>query len=295
MFNQSFPQYIKSEDGISLYVCTNFDPQEKHDNESIIFFNCGLVCSNAHWEKQIPYLEQKGMKILVHHYRGHFNSQGSDDIKKITFSSITNDLNIICKRLKINKVIMISHSMGVNISLEFAKRFPNKIAGQILISGTIFPPHDIAFNSQATDLVFSTFDFVHKNFPDIYQKFWKTSRFNPLFRSLIHKGGFHLTETSPEFIQVYLARIAKLPPEIFIHLIKEMKDHDILKYLHQIKTPTLIMGGDEDKVIPFSIQRAIHAKIPHSELYIIKDGSHVPQVDFANSTNNRISLFLEKI
>ena len=120
MFNQSYPQYIKSQDGVSLYTCTNFDPQK--NREKVIVFNYGLVCNNVHWEKQISYFDQKGHKILIHDYRGHFNSQGINDINQVTFQSIVNDLNTICERLELTEIILFGHSMGVNIALEFAPK-----------------------------------------------------------------------------------------------------------------------------------------------------------------------------
>ena len=142
------------------------------------------------------------------------------------------------------------------------------------------------------NLFFPLIGLFENKLPSIYQSIWKKGGLNPLICYLTHKGGFHITETSREVVQVYLNRLGKLHPRLFVQLVEEMKNHDIIDHLHEIKTPSLIIGGDEDKVIPFSIQRVMHAKMPHSELYMIKDGSHVPQIDFPQSTNERITLFL---
>lgn len=293
MFNQNYSQYIKSQDDTSLYVCTNFDPKNSSGREEVLIFNYGLICNNAHWEKQIPYFDHKGYKILIHNYRGHFNSQGENTIDQITFPLIVTDLNTICEQLEIKQVILFGHSMGVNICLEFIKRFPEKVGAQILIAGTIFPPHDVMFNSQKMNFVFPIVELIQKKFPDICKFVWETGGLNPLVCYLIHKFGYHMQETSREFVQVYLNRMGQLPPELFIRLLEEMRDHDIINYLDEIKAPTLIIGGDGDQVIPFSIQRIIHSKIARSELYMVKDGSHVPQVDFHNSVNDRVALFLQ--
>ena len=275
MFNQNHPQYIKTQDGTSLYVCTNFDPH-KSENKKVLVFNYGLICNNLHWEKQIAHFDHKGDKILIHNYRGHFNSQGIDRMEKITFSTIVSDLHTICEQLNIKSSIMFGHSMGTNITLEFAKQFPQEIIAQVLISGTVFAPHDVMFNSKKMNLLFPIINLLQKALPETYQYIWKNGGLNPLVAYLIHKGGFHIRETSREFVQVYLNRLGKLSPKLFMHLIEEMKTHDIIDHLEHIKTPTLVIGGDEDKVIPFSIQRIIHAKLPHSELYMGKDGKSRP-------------------
>ena len=103
-----------------------------------------------------------------------------------------------------------------------------------------------------------------------------------------------MKKTPKKFVESYLMQVSKYPPELLTHLLKQMKDHSMIAHLDKIKASTLIVGGDEDKIIPFFVQRAIHAKIPSSELYMIKDGSHVPQVDFPDSFNERALFFLEK-
>ena len=172
MFKQSHPRYIKALDGTSLYVCTNFHP-DNHDSEEVVMvFNYGLVCNNAHWENQISYFEHQGYKLLIHNYRGHFNSHGANNIEAITFDTIVDDLKTICDQLAIKKAIMFGHSMGVNITLEFTKQFPSMVAAEILIAGTIFPPHDVMFDSQSMNVIFPLISILQKKFPDIYQFVW---------------------------------------------------------------------------------------------------------------------------
>ena len=55
------------------------------------------------------------------------------------------------------------------------------------------------------------------------------------------------------------------------------------------------MGGDKDSVIPYYLQETLESELPNSELYMIKDGSHVPQVDFPESTNERILVFVQDL
>ena len=65
--------------------------------------------------------------------------------------------------------------------------------------------------------------------------------------------------------------------------------------LKSIKTPTLVIGGDKDKIIPNYLQKILTTNLPSSEFYIVKDGSHVPQADFPDRINQRIFRFFKKI
>ena len=72
-----------------------------------------------------------------------------------------------------------------------------------------------------------------------------------------------------------------------------MKNHRIISRLEGIKVPALVMGGDKDQVIPNFLQHILNESLANSRLYIIKDGSHVPQVDFYDSVNERMNIFFE--
>ncbi|MBC7715165.1 MAG: hypothetical protein H7177_17605 [Rhizobacter sp.] len=42
--------------------------------------------------------------------------------------------------------------MGVNICLEHARRYPEDVTAQVLISGTVVPPQDVMFDSNVVDI-----------------------------------------------------------------------------------------------------------------------------------------------
>lgn len=41
-----------------------------------------------------------------------------------------------------------------------------------------------------------------------------------------------------------------------------------------LRCPTLIMGAEDDRVVPPSRQRDLHAAVPHSDLHMLPDGGH---------------------
>lgn len=282
-------KYLATKDGLKLYVVTN-----KNANMDLpwIVFNYGLVCNPKHFGPQIQHFHHLGHPLLVHDYRGHFNSSAPAMISDITFAKMSEDLNFIMDELKIERALTIGHSMGVNISLEFAKDHPERVIGQVLISGTVLPPQDIMFDTNLVDIVGPIIENIFKSYPQFSRLVWKTSHYNPILSKVIHNGGFNTKKVPEDFVRYYLKKIGELPPELFFHLLNEMKNHRILSELPKIKTRTLVMGGDMDKVIPNYLQQILTRNLPNSEYYLIKDGSHVPQVDFYQSVNERIELFL---
>ncbi len=287
----TYTNYYKTDDGEQIFYTTNFDP-EAEENDEVIVFNYGLVCSNHHWTPQIEYYDSIGKKILIHDYRGHFHSTGKHDLSKLTFSNITNDIYGLLEKTKIKTAIMLGHSMGVNVCLEFSKRFPHKVSKQVLISGTTVPVYSVMFNTNLMDQLKPLIIKLFNTYPDAFSSFWKFSGWNPLVKKIVHAGGFNLDQVSDEFIEIYLNKIGELGPDIFFQLIDEMNKHTILASLNNIKTPTLIIGGDNDKVIPNYLQRLLNENLPNSSLYIVRNGSHVPQVDFPKFINERVDHFI---
>ncbi|ATH06529.1 hypothetical protein BIY24_00790 [Halobacteriovorax marinus] len=289
-----YPDYFYSEDGTRIFYLTNFKKEELSEDEVVIVFNYGLVCNRKHFSPQEEYFDNLGYKILIHDYRAHYSSSGQDQIESCTFKNITKDLKGILTLLDIKNPIMIGHSMGVNVTLEYCKNYPQDVYKAVVISGTVLPPQDIMFDSNIVDVASPFIKSFAKDNPKVFEFIWKNSYKNPIARKIVLDGGFNTKKVEDSFVQIYMKKISELPKDIFFHLLDQMKEHDIISSLENINTPTLIIGGDSDKVIPNYLQRILHQYLPSSKLYILKDGSHVPQIDFPELTNKRIETFIKR-
>lgn len=294
MFKNNNPNYFYTSDGIRIFYNTNFEANKIDSKKPVLVLIYGLLCSNSHFKFQIPYFEEQGYQILIHDYRFHYASSQDGDIETCSFQNITKDLHELLAALEIKKSIFIGHSMGVNICLEHARRYPEDMIGQVLISGTVVPPQDIMFDSNIVDLVAPHLQNFTDKYPILFKSFWKNSYKNPIAQYVIFDGGFNKKQVEMDFIQLYMKKISELSEKLFFHLLKIMHDHDVINELEFIKTPTLVIGGDKDKIIPNYLQRILTNHLPASELYIVKDGSHVPQADFPELINQRILRFISK-
>tara|TARA_Y100000780_G_scaffold232593_1_gene268292 strand:- start:159670 stop:160557 length:888 start_codon:yes stop_codon:yes gene_type:complete len=290
--NVETANYFKTTDGEQIFYSTNFSSRELTSDDTVLMFNYGLVCSNHHWSKQLSFFDEKGYKILIHDYRGHYQSTGKSQLENITFKNIASDMKELCDYLGIQSTVQIGHSMGVNVALEFARRWPELTKKVVVISGTAIPVYNIMFDTNLTEQVTPALIKGLSKFPTIFKSAWKYGGWNPIVKKLVHHGGFNVDTVPEEFIEIYLNRLGVLGPELFFQLIEQMNKHDILSYLPQIESETLVIGGDQDKVIPNYLQKLLVKELPNAKLYLVRKGSHVPQVDFPSFINERIDLFL---
>lgn len=282
--------FLHTKDNEQIFYSHNF----KHANNELtpLIFNYGLVCSNHHFQYQIEHFDNLGHPIILHDFRGHYNSSGIENLEKICFSQIAEDISELLEKLEIPKAHFLGHSMGVNICLEMAHIFPEKVDKLILISGSAFPVQNIMFDSNITDFVIPLLKRGREMYPEQFDLFWKFAGWNPIVKKIILLGGFNSKEVTEEFVEIYLNKVSKLGAPLFFQLMQQMFKHDILAHLNSIYHPALIIGGDKDRVIPNWVQKTLCDKLENSQIYIVKDGSHVPQVDFPEFINQRIELFL---
>ena len=292
MFQNSDANFFKTSDNEQIFFVKNFTTIDH--SKPILVFNYGLVCSNHHWKFQTEYFDNKGYQILIHDYRGHFQSTGSHDVKKITFPQMAKDVSDLCAFVGIDKAVMLGHSMGVNICLQLAKDFPELVSGMILISGTFINVKDIMFDTNLMEFIAPIAALGLEKYPELFKKIWASGGINPLVREIIHTTGFNRSKVSREFIEIYLNRVGQLGADVFFQLFNEMTRQNITGSLERMNMPSLVMGGHKDNVIPNHLQRTLASLLPHSETYFMKDGSHVPQADFPDMVNERIELFLQQ-
>jgi len=289
-FNQA--NFFKTEDNEQIFYLKNFSVYD--EEKTTLIFNYGLVCSNHHWQYQVEFFDQKGYQILLHDYRGHFQSTGADNVKKITFPQLAKDVKDLSDFLGVKKAYLLGHSMGVNITLQLAKEYPDFVQGMVLISGTFMAVNDVMFDSNIMEFVTPLCLAGMEKYPDVMKKLWTASGLNPIIRNIIHTTGFNKAMVSKEFIEIYLNRVGQLGPEVFFQLFTEMMKVNISANLDRMKMPAIVMGGLKDNVIPNHLQRTLASLLPNAESYYLPTGSHVPQADFPQMINERIDLFLNQ-
>ncbi len=72
-----------------------------------------------------------------------------------------------------------------------------------------------------------------------------------------------------------------------------MHNPHLRKWLHRVQVPTLILWGDDDKLLPAEFGPAYRDLIPNSQLEIIPQCGHLPHVEKAQEFTNRVDSFIK--
>jgi len=72
-----------------------------------------------------------------------------------------------------------------------------------------------------------------------------------------------------------------------------MHNPHLRKWLHRVQVPTLILWGDDDKLLPAEYGPAYRDLIPNSRLEIISQCGHLPHVEKAEEFTTRVDSFIK--
>lgn len=256
-----------------------------------LVFCYGLVCSSLHWTYQIEHFRHTHQCIWFD-YRGHQRSEKPKDLKTLTVRSIASDLNELLNELSIEKAVILGHSMGVNVVLDFYRDYPERVTSMVLANGTPRRPFDSLLGTNSTELGFKLLKKAHSLSPTLMTKVWQTINRLPFTKMMIGFGGFNPHLTPKEDIALYLEQIGAMDPIIFLKLVEDYENYDATGWLHAIRVPTLVISGADDKVVPLDLQKLMHQLIPGSKYEEIRYGSHCPQMDMPELVNSKIERFL---
>ena len=164
-------------------------------------------------------------------------------------------------------------SWGGGLAQQFAFQCPKRTGRLVLAAtsaGVIMVPGDIkALSKMADPKRYVDPEFMRKNFEALY-------------------GG----ETTGA--DGHIGRISPPSRSGYLYQLMAMSGWTSVPFLPFVKTPTLVMMGDADKIVPLVNGKFLCALLPNARLEVIKDGGHLFLVSQADISAPLIREFLDE-
>jgi pimeloyl-ACP methyl ester carboxylesterase len=240
--------------GVNIYY-------ESFGRGSSLIFLHGSMGTGKVWKPYVPILSND-FTIILPDVRGH--GKTANPGKEIDLHLIADDIAGLIDALKLEKPLLCGWSMGGDVSLDIAMRYPERVSGLIVGGVTHRIPETYFASLKAMGLEEPgriNFELAEKNISQLIS-IWKIEHVQSLshWKELVTQLSFEMLNPT-------------LPTE------------DDLK---RITVPTLIVWGDRDQFLPIENAVELYRLIPNAQLAVVPNADH-----FVSRT--RVRLFAELV
>src|SRR5262245_16814988 len=102
--------------------------------KTLIFVH-GWTCDDTSWAEQVPELS-KHYRVITLDLPGHGKS-GSPKNGKFTMDLFARAVEAVRAEANANKVVLVGHSMGTPVIRQYARLYPQHVAGLVVVDGVL--------------------------------------------------------------------------------------------------------------------------------------------------------------
>jgi len=240
-----------------------------------IVFIHGFACDLRNWDNQFE-LFSKNYKVIRYDLRGFGKSSLPDTIPY----SHADDLSALLEFLKIDKVILVGHSLGGGVAIYYTLEHPKKVFALIVAEGgapskTTLEKSNTLNRLRMPAIKIAQTEGVERGKNawlnmEIYEPAMKNSKsVDKLKLMTAEYSGWHWVNKDPQLIRI-------------------LEENE----LFQIKVPTLIMTGELSRFEYHDVMELIHTNISKSKIVLINKSGHMLNLENPDQFNREVLTFL---
>ena len=237
-------------------------------------FSHSLASNVTMWEPQVKAFSKR-YKVLCYDTRGH--GQSSVPAGAYTLDQLADDVKALLDSLGIKSCHWVGLSMGGMIGQTFALKYPGVFKTMTLADTTSRYPADLQPVWQGR------IDTATKEGMEPFVQAMLERWFTEPYR-----------KSGAPVLGAVAQGIRSTPTAGFIGCCHALPKINVSARLKEVKTPSLVIVGEQDPGTPVSMAREIHENLPGSELVIIPEAAHLSNLEQPGAFNQALSGFLDR-
>ena len=287
---------VVADDGVRLHV------EEVGAGDVTVIFCHGFALSLASWHYQRRDLVDVG-RLVFYDHRSHGRSQRGGHGTE-TLDQLGRDLATILDAVAPSgPVVLVGHSMGgmtiMSLAHQRPELFGTRIVGAVLVAteaGNVtqaFLPLPVRASGLLTGRLLPHADRFVRRRATVVER---ARRVGSDFAFLVTRLGGFGPDASPAQIEFTERMIAATPLEVITAFVPTFVEHDKFEALGVVgRVPTLVIGGERDRITPVHQSRAIAAHAPGAELVLLDGAGHMVMLERAPLVNLHLRAFIRRV
>jgi len=228
------------------------------------------------WAPQIEAL-QENFRVIAPSQRGFGGT--SPFVGTPSIAQMADDVAALLDALEVSEPVTLGGlSMGGYVSLNFARKYPERLRGLLLCDTKAEGDTPEAKAKRGEMIEFagthSTREVVEKLLPTLTGETTRAQR--------------------PEVVEEVLRIGAANPRDTIIAALQALRDRpDASGWLGSINVPALVVVGSEDTITPPAIAQSLAERIPGATLSVIDGAGHLANMEQPDAFNDAVGAFLE--
>jgi len=232
---------------------------------SIVFLH-GIGGGKKGFQSSVDFFGKQGFRALAWDMPGYGNSPLDGTL---SFESLAASLEDMLDAAKIEKAVLVGHSMGGMVALQAFTRCPSRIAGLVIAaSSPAFGQQDGDFQKQFVAQRLAPLD-AGQTMADVANRLI-TSMVAPL--ALPPDA---VLAQYPAGLALAHACMSAVPPSTYRASLNALVKFEQRAALPTINVPTLCLAGEHDKTAPPEVLRRMAQKIQGAEYECIEGVGHL--------------------
>ncbi|MEN9503710.1 MAG: hypothetical protein RI964_2995 [Pseudomonadota bacterium] len=238
----------------------------------VIIFLHGATDSSHSWSSTTPYLNGQYHTYALDQ-RGHGNSDKPP--YGYSVAQFAEDVIAFMDHEKINKAVIVGHSMGSLVAHQIASVYPSRVSKLVLV-GSAATAHGNAVILDLWRTVVGKAEFVDPIDPAFIEA-WQTGP-NPV---------------EPVFFNKVLSETAKVPARVWKNIFRMLETDNHTYFLKDITAPAMVIWGTQDPIFSQADQDALIAALPTGAQFVPFSGAgHNVQWEQPQQVATAIQTFL---
>ncbi|WP_077214440.1 alpha/beta fold hydrolase [Bacillus dakarensis] len=240
----------------------------------------GFLSSTFSFRRLIPFLKEDYSIISVD--LPPFGKSGKSVQYVYSYENMAKSVIELVEHLGLKGIGLIGHSMGGQISLNIAHLRPDLVDKAVLLSSSGY----LARAKQSLILT-SYIPFFHF----FVKRHLAKSGVMRNLKNVVYNHAL----IDDEMFNGYL--VPFLEDDIFKALTRMLRHREgdlPEEVLHKIETPSLLIWGEHDKVVPLGIGKRLHKDLKNSELIVLEETGHLVPEERPEEVYCHIKKFLER-